>query len=144
MAKNRYVPERPLTPALQAYFLRLVFPGFKIITARNKLKCMGPLQPSPTSDKYIVDLEYRVPDRPRVRVLKPQLRLAPGHTKLPHVFKDNDLCLYLTGQWRPDLKISEYIIPWISFWLFFYEVWLVTGEWLGAGHEPPRVKDEPI
>jgi hypothetical protein len=62
--------------------------------------------------------------------------LAAGHAKLPHVFRENDLCLYLTGEWRPDLKISEYILPWISFWLFFYEVWLLTGEWLGGGHEP--------
>jgi hypothetical protein len=140
MAKGRYVREKPLTPVQQAYFLHLTFPGFKVVTARNQLRCVGSLQPSPTSDKYIIEIEYRVPTRPRVRVVRPQLKLAPGRTKLPHVFKENDLCLYLIGEWRPDLKISEYIIPWISLWLFFYEVWLVTGEWLGGGHEPPRAE----
>jgi hypothetical protein len=34
------------------------------------------------------------------------------------------------------MRISEYIVPWISLWLFFYETWLITGEWLGGGHEP--------
>jgi hypothetical protein len=140
MAKTKYVRERLLTPAQQAYFLTLAFPSFRIVTARSELRCVGTPQPSPTSDKYTVDLEYRVPSRPRVRVVRPQLKLAPGRTKLPHVFKENDLCLYLSGEWRPDLKISEYIIPWISLWLFFYEVWLVTGEWLGGGHEPPRAE----
>ncbi len=136
MAPGRYVQQGQLTPAQQAYFLKLAFPGFQIITARHRLVCLGALQPSPTSDRYTIELEYRVPTRPSVRVVRPKLRLAAGHAKLPHVFEDNDLCLYLTGEWRPDLKISEYVIPWISFWLFFYEVWLLTGEWLGGGHEP--------
>lgn len=136
MANSKYVRQRPLSPTQQAYFLKLVFPDFRVIAARHQLVCLGTLQPSPTSDKYTVELEYKVPTRPCVRVVRPKLRLAAGRTRLPHVFKGNDLCLYLTGEWRPDLKISEYIIPWISFWLFFYEVWLVTGEWLGGGHEP--------
>ena len=140
MANSRYVRERPLTPAQQAYVLRLAFPGFTIVTARSELRCIGTLRPSPTSDAYTISLEYRVPERPCVQILRPQLKLAPGRTKLPHVFKGNELCLYLTGEWRPDLRISEYIIPWISFWLFFYEVWAITGEWFGGGHEPQAQK----
>jgi hypothetical protein len=144
MANSKYVRQRPLTPAQQAYFLNLTFPKFRIIAARHELRCVGTLQPSPTSDRYTVEVEYKVPTRPCVRIVQPQLRLASGRTKLPHVFKGNDLCLHLTGEWRPDLKISEYIIPWVSFWLFFYEVWLVTGEWLGGGHEPTTGRNEPI
>ena len=26
-------------------------------------------------------------------------------------------------------------MPWVSLWLFFYEIWVVTGEWLGGGHD---------
>ena len=144
MANSKYFLQRPLTPAQQAYSLKLAFPNFRVIAARHELRFVGTLQPSPTSDRYTIEVEYKVPTQPCVRVVQPQLRLAAGRTKLPHVFKGNDLCLYLTGEWRPDLKISEYIIPWISFWLFFYEVWLVTGEWLGGGHEPTTGKNEPI
>jgi hypothetical protein len=140
MGKSNHVRQRPLTPAEQAYFLKLAFPGFHVITARNELRCSGVLQPSLTSDKYTIGLEYRVPSRPRVQVLRPHLRLAPGCTKLPHVFEGDDLCLHLSTDWRPDLRISEFILPWISFWLFFYEAWLMTGEWLGGGHEPTAGK----
>lgn len=144
MGQNKYLRQRPLTPSQQAYFLKVAFPDFRVIAARHDLKCLGTLQPSCTSDKYTIELDYKVPVRPCVRVLRPELRLAPGHTKLPHVFNGKDLCLHLTGEWRSDLKISEYLIPWISFWLFFYEVWLVTGEWLGGGHDPTAGKNEPI
>ena len=129
--------QRPLTPAQQGYFLKLAFPDFQVKTARNQLRCTGVLQPSPISDAYTVKLEYEVSaPRPRVHVLQPELRLAKGKTKLPHVFPGNELCLHLSSDWRPDQKICEFVIPWISVWLYFYEVWLVTGEWLGGGHEP--------
>jgi len=140
MGKNSYGGQRPLTPAQQAYFLKLTFPGFRVVTARSELRCVGRLQPTATSDKYTVELEYKVPSRPRVRVLRPELRLAEGRTKLPHVFPGNELCLYTSPEWRPDQRIDQFIVPWISFWLFFYEVWLVSGEWLGGGHEPSAGK----
>ena len=133
--KSRFSP-RCLTPAQQSYFLLQAFPGFSVATARNRLCCTGVLRPSPTSDIYTVQLDYDPPTRPRVRVLRPELRLAKGKTKVPHVFAEGDLCLHLKGEWRPDQRISEFIIPWISLWLYFYEVWLETGDWLGEGHEP--------
>jgi hypothetical protein len=141
MARNKArFSSRCLTPAQQSYFLTRTFPGFSVFTARNRLRCTGVLRPTPISDAYTVQLEYDPPARPRVCVLRPELRLAEGKTKLPHVFAEGDLCLHLRGEWRPDQKISEFIIPWISFWLYFYEVWLETGEWLGGGHEPNGAK----
>ena len=92
------------------------------------------------SDTYTVELEYQVPTRPRIRVVRPTLRLAPGRERLPHVFEGNELCLHILGEWRPDQVISDFIVPWISAWLFFYEVWLATGEWFGGGHEPSSSK----
>jgi len=135
-SKKGFLRQRPLTPAEQGYFIRLAFPDFHVLTARNQLRCVGVLQPSAMSDPYTVQLEYEVRARPRVRILQPELRLAKGKTKLPHVFPGNELCLHLSTDWRPDQKICDFIIPWISVWLYFYEMWLVTGEWIGGGHEP--------
>jgi hypothetical protein len=135
MGQSRYPKQKAITAAEQAYFLRLAFPRFRILSARNHLRCVGTLQPTAASDIYTIEIFYMVPRRPRVRVLDPELQLAAGKTKLPHVFEENDLCLYISGDWRPDLRISEFIVPWISFWLYFYEFWLLTGEWLGGGHE---------
>jgi hypothetical protein len=140
MGKSSYGGQRSFTPAQQAYFLKLTFPGFRVATARNKLQCVGLLQPTATSDKYTVEIEYKLALRPRVRVLRPELRLAEGRTRLPHVFPGNELCLYMSPEWRPDLRIDQFIVPWISLWLFFYEVWLISGEWLGGGHEPSAGK----
>lgn len=140
MGNTRFVEQRPLTPAQQAYFLTLVYPQFHLRGLRNVLRAVGCLQPTPNSDQYTIEIEYRDGRRPRVTVLKPKLRLAPGKTKLPHVFRDDDLCLHLPGEWRPEMRIAEYIVPWISLWLFFYETWLITGEWLGGGHEPSETK----
>jgi hypothetical protein len=114
-----------------------MFPSFRILKKRNELRCIGTLQPTSTSDIYTIELEHKGSEpRPRVQVLQPELRLASGQKKLPHVFKGKELCLHLAGEWRPDLKIAEFVVPWISFWLFFYEIWLSTGQWLGGGHEP--------
>jgi hypothetical protein len=140
MARSKYVRQKPLTPAQQGYFLTRTFPQFRATTARNELRCVGVLQPTPTSDCYTVEVEYKVPVRPRVRVVRPQLRLAADRSRLPHVFEGNELCLYVLGEWRSDLLISDFIMPWISAWLFFYEVWLLTGEWFGGGHEPNIAK----
>jgi hypothetical protein len=52
MASSEYVRQRPLTPAQQGYFLKLVFPDFRVIAARHPLLWRGTLQPSPASDKY--------------------------------------------------------------------------------------------
>jgi hypothetical protein len=135
MGRNKYVRQKPLTPAEQAYFLKLQFPGFRVLTVRNELRCVGALQPTATSEVYRIELGYKVGLRPKVRVLQPPLRLAPGKTKLPHVFERGDLCLHLPDDWHPYRRISEFIIPWISLWLVFYEFWVLTGEWLGGGHE---------
>ena len=47
---------------------------------------IGYLQPTPVSDRYKVKIEYSSGlGRPKVTVLEPELRLAPGKKRLPHV-----------------------------------------------------------
>jgi len=40
------------------------------------------------------------------------------------------------------MAIADTIIAWASEWLFFYELWLATGEWHGGGHDPTSSKAE--
>jgi hypothetical protein len=136
MGRNKFFRQKLLTPAEQACSLKVKFPSFRILSMRNHLRCVGTLKPTPASDTYTVEIAYSVPKRPRVRVLRPELRLAAGRSKLPHVFEGNELCLHVAGDWRADQQIAEFIVPWISLWLAFYEFWVLTGEWLGGGHEP--------
>jgi hypothetical protein len=140
MGRNSFFHQKLLTPAEQASFLKTKFSSFRILSVRNRLRCVGTLRPSLTGDTYTVEVTYDVPARPHVRVLRPELRLAPGKSKLSHVFEGNELCLHLAGDWRPDQQIAEFIVPWISLWLAFYEFWVLSGEWLGGGQEPNGAK----
>jgi hypothetical protein len=37
---------------------------------------------------------------------------------------------------------TETIVPWISEWLMYYELWLSTGEWLGGGIHPQKKNEQ--
>lgn len=54
------------------------------------------------------------------------------------MYGQESLCLYLpnSGEWTPEMPIAVTIVPWASVWLYFYEFWYATGEWLGGGVEP--------
>jgi hypothetical protein len=103
---------------------------------RGELTCDIRLQPTPASCAYAVRLSYRCGRRPDVTVIDPALQLRRGAAKLPHVYKDDVLCLNFPGEWRDDMLLAHTVVPWISEWLVYYELWLVTGDWLGGGVHP--------
>lgn len=74
----------------------------------------------------------------RVFILSPNLSKLPDGTSVPHTYGKNEPCLYLpkSGQWHSGKFIATTIIPWTSLWLFYYETWQLTGEWLGEGIHP--------
>jgi hypothetical protein len=47
-----------------------------------------------------------------------------------------DICVHLPEEWTPSSLIADTIMPWISQWLRFYEVWQQTGSWEGEGTHP--------
>jgi hypothetical protein len=70
-----------------------------------------------------------------VWVVAPEL-----HKRAEHRFTDNSLCLYWgrRNDWTPDMALRDTIIPWTAEWLFYYELWLETGRWLGSSsHDAP-------
>jgi hypothetical protein len=85
--------------------------------------------------------EYRVsigilPDfRPQVEVVKPELKCRPDAEEIPHTYPDGSVCLYFPRyfEWTPADAVATTLIPWLSEWLYYYEVWFLTNEWLGGG-----------
>jgi len=123
----------------QGVDLRAKYPGTHLRWKCGQLTWIGELQPNPLCDTYTVQIVWDGVRRPTVHVLQPQLR-APEGKRLPHVFPGDELCLHLREEWTPDMSIADTIIPWASEWLYFYELWLVTEEWHGGGHEgAPKV-----
>lgn len=96
------------------------------------------LQPTPMSRHYSINIDYNLGVSPEVRVVTPKLQLHPEAEELPHTFPGDKLCLHLPGEWSPAMHIAKTTVPWTSEWLFYYEIWLITGNWHGGGHgEPP-------
>lgn len=80
--------------------------------------------------------------RPRVTILDPELVVREGAAKVPHTFSANHVCVHVNEEWNPSLYLHQTIIPWTCLWLYYYEVWHATGEWLGGGHGQAAANDE--
>lgn len=142
--------QRGLSVAQQFESLR---PG-RMPPGRGNLRVGGftwtcTLQPTPLSREYKVRIEFSRGKSPKIYVDKPDLvALADGRV-LPHVYEQSptQLCLYLpgSGEWHDRLLVGQTVIPWASLWLFYFEDWLVSGEWRGGGQHPRRKEElEPV
>jgi hypothetical protein len=127
--------DRKTLPQQMAALARLgVTAGVSIRGAR--LRWTGRLQPTPLSVEYVLGLGFKLGESgPAVEVLDPVLR-GEDVDALPHVYAGDRLCLCYPWQWTDNELIARTIIPWASEWLLHYEVWKVTGDWRGGGHEP--------
>lgn len=138
-----YAPKHRLGLGEQLAFMKLWWPDFATSVRRGRLTSVGDLMPSEMSATYTVQITMQGGNRPEVRVLSPKLKARGEDELIPHMYGQERLCLYLpgAGQWSAEKPIAVTIVPWTSLWLYFYEVWRATGEWLGGGVEPGE--DEP-
>lgn len=94
--------------------------------------------PSPNSAKYRICINYTIGKRPEVYVIDPPELIRPeGEKNLPHVFSSEKqlICLHFGPfeEWDDSMFLARKIVPWASEWLLFYELWVITGKWLGEG-----------
>ncbi len=123
--------------SVQLLHLKRLFPDSHAHIQRDRLTWEHKITPSQLSQSYTVRLAYKFAKPPQVNVLDPEL-IAPEGKRLPHTYPGKRLCLYYPGigNWRGDMLLAETIVPWISEWLYYYEIWLVTGERHGGGAHP--------
>ena len=109
--------------------------NFSTSVGRNSLWIKGKLQPTSRSDIYTVEIIYHLRKRPIVNILKPLLIKNFKGEDIPHVYAGEKLCLYQPkyNEFKFSDFLSATIVPWTSLWLYHYEVWHVTGDWLGGG-----------
>jgi hypothetical protein len=127
----------------QLAWVRLRWPDMRSAVHGKTLVVTGDYQPSPLSETYRVRTLYEFGSPVDVRVLSPELRRRTPDEKIPHMYLQERLCLFLpwADQWAGDKILADTIIPWTSLWLHYYELWLATGEWLGGGHQPEEPKN---
>ena len=103
---------------------------------KNTVIWTGSLQPTSLSKGYTVEIAYSLDmQQPEVIVLNPSLQKEG---------RKNPACLSVTSYAFSSQKERmdeanvhfETIVPWASLWLYYYEVWHATGEWLGGGEHP--------
>jgi hypothetical protein len=136
---------RRRTPIEQLMELKKKYVVEKNNLKHNSFSCQLLVRPTPLSIEYTLKVVFE-PDQKvpfSVYVVNPKpLKLAEGATRLEHVYDNQKqrLCLYRPGkkQWDWSMLLSETAIPWAIEWLYFYEIWVSTGKWLGGGEHPPR------
>lgn len=128
-----------ITLAEQIIYMKKQFPNFTYKWKRNIITWIGNLKPTHISTNYKIKIQYSNNGSPKIWITDPKLKARENDGKIPHIYSDNCLCLYLPGvwEWTRGMFIAETIIPWTSLWLYYYEIWLVTGEWFGGGIHPP-------
>jgi len=127
-----------ITQSQQVWLMRSKFPQLVALVVRNKrVVWTGPWSVNPLGQVYQLQIVYVQFRRPKVSILSPKLALANGESRLPHTYDgQSDICCHLPLEWRPHMYIADTIMPWISQWLYFYEIWSLTGKWLGKGVHP--------
>jgi hypothetical protein len=121
----------------QVLRMKRLHPQFRDEVRTHKVVWRGTLQPTGLSNTYKIRIDYELGFSPHVFVISPKLHTRAEGVRIPHLFKEGNLCLYFPWykEWTPDKFIASTIVPWASLWLYFYEIWHATGEWLGGGIE---------
>ncbi len=143
---------RTLTFAQQGACLRWAQPdsSLRFVDRGRMLIWIGRLRPTALSNRYQVRMvahrSWRRP--PVVYVESPPLVTRNGEEP-PHLYpsrgatlKSAPLCLWhpKKAEWSPQLRLVDTVLPWAAEWLFYYEIWLATGEWVGGGEHPSAPK----
>lgn len=137
-----------LTPPKQHALMKAAFGDrFSVRFNGPSAKWIGRVTPFEGAGSYLIQIEYTIKDVPRVRILDPQLVVKQGDKRLPHTYPDKENrrnrvrpCLFVPDEWDARDSIAATIVPWTCEWLLHYEIWLVTGEWLGGGLHPEKKK----
>jgi hypothetical protein len=125
-----YQKSKPYNADIQVQAMRARYPAFRAVKRRNgEIIFTGQLQVKPELPVYTVRVVYRGDASPQVFVLNPK-----PVAKAPHIYRDSrSLCLYHKKNfyWHEARLISDEIMGWTVGWIYFYEYWLQTGEWVG-------------
>jgi hypothetical protein len=136
--KNNHVRPR-LSAKSQLTRIKNTFPESEVIkNDGHYFEVIIKLRPTSLSELYDVKICYGNNKGIDIYVVNKKLKVAEKRKKLPHVYSHDKqkLCLFSYGENEFDrtMSISSTIIPWASEWLYYYELWLIDGEWLGGGH----------
>lgn len=141
--------KKPKNVAIQLLNLKSKYECLDSKLGIGKLIWKQRVRPSELSRTYDITVKYngKIPEV----YLYNQGIMTKENEYIPHCFRRHyknkedeyvKLCLYYPRyhEWSNDMFLSETVIPWTIDWLYYYELWRITGKWLGGGIE--HEKDE--
>lgn len=141
--KNINIKRKEYTLPEQAMNLRLSHPESIIELCMNELRWTKEVQAHPFSEIYTIEVIYQKNGVPETwvsgnNIKKLEDKDFPHKYEVDTIRKRVRLCLYYpkAEEWSAEFLISRTIIFWATEWLFYYEIWLVTGKWYGGGIHP--------
>jgi len=118
--------------------IRRHFPFLETRITGLALICRGSVKPTEQSGRYKIEIVHTGVAAPQVRILNPTIEFSSEI----HMYRNGTLCLYDWREqpWQRNWRLHETVIPWTAEWLVFYELFLLTGRWLGkaAEHGEPK------
>lgn len=132
------IKKRKYSVGMQYGAIKSKYPEFVSTLSKGSLTIKGQIRPTARSKAYTFKLKYSVGSVPDVSIITPPLEKNFKGEDIPHTYPKEKLCLYYPGykEFSSSMLISDTIIPWISLWLYHYENWHLTGDWMGGGIHP--------
>lgn len=122
----------------QAQAIRVRWPGFTVTLNGDVLTATGQLRPTARSQTYQLQITYKLKNNPDIILRSPKIDRNFKEEMPEHLYSQERLCLFrpIYGEFKFSDFLSETILPWTALWLYHYEVWHLTGDWLGGGEHP--------
>jgi len=131
------------------YELSILFPNkYNSMKQNGCFHVYGLLRANEHSSEYKIEFCLK---RNRIIILLHGLNVPEQDlNRIPHIFVSQSdansgtvsLCLFRNKKEKREFKfgdnLRETIIPWIQEWLYFYELYLITGKWYGNGEHPEK------
>ena len=134
---------KPITLIQQQTNIKLIYRDFTCSIKRHcEMVVNGFLTPTPLSKTYAFKIVYKINKPKKVVTTVEGLTPRIEGERIPHTYPDGSICLYkpIYNEFGPEKYIGETIIPWLSFWLYCYEIWKATGDMAwdfnGCGEHP--------
>ncbi len=136
---NKYLNNKKLTLPKQGALLKAKYPESIMWIKHNRLIWQGEIRPTSISRLYKIRITCERINNPKVILYGEHIE-GIEKVDFPHIYRKDlkkqevQLCLNMPYEFNYSMRIIDTVIPWTQEWLFFYEIWLVTGEWRGGGH----------
>lgn len=124
--------------------LKKKYSNVKYLIRKRWITISFTLQPTENSILYKLEIRCCVGRTIiDIFVVEPAIKRIMDGEVVPHLYPNSSLCLFYPSYYEWDYKQwwAETLIPWASLWLYYYELWQQTGEWLGGGIHGSNKKD---